>query len=537
MARNKPGDENPELEQLEVEGKRAEVDVKKARAKVAQAEADKKAREAGMGETVNGDPKLEGGLVRKHFYTIWRKPQGSGKYVIWKNGLAEDEIDSVEEFIRLEGDPSFDHKAALCGKNGKMISDPVYFASESAGSSTGPSSTELDRKLKEAERRLADARKAKQLEKFEKKTKRLLGEDDDEDEEGQDDHVFVPHLGGWFPRDHPMAMGMYPGMTPPWMQQPPQQTSILKDIMPLLVAWITKPAEKSPLADVLPLLISGANKGHLEPKDMLGMFSPIVAEMSRMSAQSSDRLMEGMSKMDDAFRKKMLDLLMSDPSRSPDEIEKWQKWLNFGESALRKGAGVVRDALKGSATDGKNPKKIEQRKPPALPGPKTGGDVKQQEGGGDKAATQEGQPAAEEQAQDPKAGAALLRKRRVEAFLLAAEEEMLAESDPVLMAEKSEELYLCLPKSLRASVEDVMKDDPPKEEKFITLFGSLKEICPEVTERIASVLMEADDKQEWMKDFLYACAFPETDEGGGEEEEEEETQEGPEGGEPAEMEA
>lgn len=508
-------EQDPEFRRLDVEEREAEVATKKARAEVAKAEAEKKKKEAGVGEDSEISDKIFGGVVHDHYVYISRRPAGSGAYRFWKGSLPLDEIDSVEDYIQAEGDPAFDHIVIVKNANGKKIGKTVHFPAQDGATGSGAASVSaLDRELKELDRKLEEKRKQKAAE---KKRRKLEAEEEDEEDRdgGEDDHVFVPQLGGWFPRNHPMATGMgMPGMMPPWMQPQPQKDDTLKTLLPLLVAWISKPAEKNPLETLIPMLLSGANSGQLNPKDMISMFSPFVVEMGKASVESSNRMMEAMMKMDDTFRKKCLDLLMSDPSRSPDEIEKWQKWLNFGETALRKGAGVVRDALNGSPTDGKNPKRLEQRRPaPGLPGPKKGGE-KQPDGGGDSAA-----PAAE-QPQDPAAAAAQLKAKRVEAFLLAAEEEMLAESDPVLMAEKCEELYLTLPKSIRAKIEEAGGDQPPQDEKLLAVFMALKESAPEVTERIVTAIMADPDKQAWVKDFLVACAFPEEDEEPAGEEEE-----------------
>lgn len=508
--KNATPDGDPELRRLHIEEREAEVKTKKARAEKEEAEAHRKRREAGIVEDdPETDDKLSGGIVREKFVTIFRKIPGEARWPFWKKHVPLDEIDSVEQYIADEGDPRYEHKVVVHNEKGKAIKKPIYFpATEADPGAVSGSNT--DREIKELERQLADRKKAKKAERL----RRRLEEEDDEEEGGEGEMVYVPHVGGYFPAGHPMTMGMMP----PWMQQPQQQpANQLKDFMPLLVAWISRPQEKSPILEILPLILSSSHKGQLEPKDMLQMLSPFVMKMSEMNAESSRVIMEGMSKMDDAFRKKMLDLLMSDPNRTPDEIEKWQRWINLGETALRKGATIIRDATKGAPLPGPDGKRrIELRKPPAPagPGPKKEGDGKTEERGGDKAATAEEQPAAAPA--DPKEAAALLRKKRVESFLLATEEELLAESDPSLVAEAIEEIYLSVPKGIRAAIEDAAKDDPIQDEKLIALFSTLKELCPEITERIAAALMEDTEKAEWMKDFLHACAFPEEEEDGGE---------------------
>lgn len=517
--------DNPEAEQLALEERRAEVDTKKARAESAKADAHKKKKDAGLGEDdLQLDEKLAGGVVREHFATIMRKMPGESRWPFWRRSVPLDEIDSLEDYIRAESDLRFEHKVIVHNGNQKPLKKPIFFPAEESD----PGATSLSaiqRELKETERQIKERRELKRLE----ARRRQLEEEDDGGggEDGPDNFVFVPHMGGYFPPNHPAVMGMYTGGGF-GQQKEDSGMGMLKTLVPVLVAWITKTPDKSPLEAMIPFLLKGTHDGQLAPKDMIGMFSPFVMEMSKMNAESSRMMMEGMSKMDDTFRKKVLDLLMSDPSRSPDEIEKWQRWMNFGESALRKAAGVVRDSLKDTGAPKKDLKKVETKKAPTagnLTGPKKEGEA---QGGGGTAAG--GNPITAAAANDPKENAAKVRKERLDIFLLAMEEEMLVESDPVLMAGKCQEIYLTLPASLRKKVEEATDDDPPSDEKMLELFAKLKEISPEMVDRIGLTIMEYEDNQEWLKAFLFACSHEDEDDDEGEEEGEEETAPAPAGG-------
>lgn len=497
----KPVPESEEARELAVEEKKLDLEGKKVRVEKSKVELEEKKRKAGLsdGEDPEIEEKLGGGESRGKCLEIRRRRVGESLYVFWKKGIPLDDIDDVEEYLHREGDPEFEHRVIVY--EGKKKSKPTYYPALNPSEKGSRSVTiDLKKQLQDADEELKRLMDQKMLEKKQARIAKMagLGDDDEEDEE----YVFVPHLGGYFPKGHPAIYGS--GVGSHWGQ--PKEDGVLSALAPVLIALINRPQEKNQMEGMMPLLVATMSKGHLEPKDMLGMLSPFVLEMSKMNSQSTSVLMEGMQKMDETFRKKVLDLLMSDPSRTPDEIEKWQKWLNFGETALRKGAGIVRDALKDTAPpDGKAQRKIEQRKPPpGLPAPK------------DKEELPPAAPAPEEEkpteATDPAQSAQALKSKRVQAFLLAAEEEMNSESDPEFMADNCEQLYLTLPGSLRTQIADTMGDDPPTDEKILALFSTLKDLCPEVTERIAIAIQSDPAKQKWIKDFLYACAFDEEDE-------------------------
>lgn len=527
MSRKPAGDtDDPAMRALEIEERQAEVDRKKAHAESARADAAKKRKDAGLEDM---DPetarKLGGGFTRGTMITVMRRRPGEARWPFWRRNVSVDEIDSLDDYIRTEGDPKFEHKVIIHKGDGKPIKEAVYFQAEETAESAGPAG-DVDRQIKELDARLEERRK---LRKLERRRRQLEEEEDEEDGEGggQGDMIFVPHLGGYFPPGHPAVMGMYQGQG---FGQPKEDgtAGILKALVPVLVAWITKDQGKSPMQDVafIKMLVDGSHSGQLSPKDMMGMLQPFVLEMSKASSESNKLVMSSMAEMDQEFRGRMLDMILKDPDRTPDEIEKWSKWLSFGESALRKGAGIVKDALKNQGgAPPKDPKKIENKKGPTsgnLPGPKAKGEIP--EGGGDIKSPEA--PEAEAPA-DPRANAAAVRKQRVDMFLLAMEEEMLIESDPVLMAEKSQEIYLALPLSLRRKVEETTDDDPPRDEKMLELFGMLKEISPDVVARIGETIMASEENQEWLKAFLYACSHED------EEEEAEETEGGDEEAGPA----
>jgi hypothetical protein len=77
-------------------------------------------------------------------------------------------------------------------------------------------------------------------------------------------------------------------------------------------------------------------------------------------------------------------------------------------------------------------------------------------------------------------------------FLEAHEQEMLVGSDPGLVAEKLEELYLSLPWTLRDKLESLSVAD---------IYEEFRKSEPQVVDRILAGAKESEDRQKWCLEF------------------------------------
>lgn len=449
------------------------------------------------------------------FFEIRRRRPGTFSFPHWRRSVPCSSIPDVAAFCYGEGGPQYEYRVTIKDGRGREAlrpdGEPVGTYELPATTDADPSSAgddplkleeeELKRLEKEAALKRRRANIQRDLARIEKQ---LAGDDEDEDDEPAN-----PYGSMMGPYGMPMWMMMNPALNP-FMQRGKDSTvELLTALVPVFTAMISR-REKNPLEDaaLLRLLVETGSKGNLNPKEMFGMLAPMVTEMGKVSAESQKAMMAGMADADRGLRERMLNLIMADPNRSEDDIDKFKRVLNLVGDGLERGVGMIRNVRRGK---GKKPVEI------PVEGKETPKTVEHR--------TVRSTPAKESAPADPEKTPAQRAREivaeRVKTFLGAIEEESLVGSAPVAVANRLDELYLLLPETLRFKFRAM---------DTAAIFETLRAECPEIVERILAAV--TDDKsmalQRWYEEFWDEMARPSEDE----EEEGGDDDEGGEEGEP-----
>jgi hypothetical protein len=441
----------------------------------------------------------------KYFYHLRKRPPGQAVWPYWKRNIPTDEVDDIRDFCYSEGGDDNEYKvevrdgngSTVRGPNGEEIIDSVIPAMRvtiqppkvaAAAAAAAAADPILESRRKELEGRRLEFELERQETELDRQRKRLekirRGQDPDEDEDDGNFQYYQPRYPG-MPGMPPY--GMPPGQfgyqpnpyQQPWMnqQRPPQQNDMVAFAEALGKIMGPRQEQKSSLDElmkILPLL-----KSDFSPKEMAGMFSPFVLEMAKASSDTNKMMMQGQAEMDRSIRERMLDLVLADPSKGDDDIERWRKMLGLGSEAVGKVMTIAKAALgRGRAASGDvNVPSLAKRNPPGIPPGKT-----------------ESAPAAQEDAPEkkptPVEAAQEIVRLRVQAFLTLNEQEMLVGSDPEWAVEKMDELWASFPQILRAKLQQLPVDK---------IYEELKRYDAEIVGRILAAVGE--DKEGALKNW------------------------------------
>lgn len=478
------------------------------------------------------------------FYTIRRRPPGMGQmWSYWKRNIPVDAIDDIRSFCEQapDGGAGWEYRVRVHndeGKqpfiNGKTIGDhviPATIASHGVPTPGGdptlirsadPIIIERQKALAAERDEIALQRQEAMLEKERRRIKKMGEEDEEEDDDYPPYRPYPPYGYPGMQSPYGAPPGQYPGMTPWNMMQRPQQNqpsdmvAMLQAMMTsqqestkLLIAMMNKGNDRPPMDPIQMMIQMKALNPGLEPKDMMGMFSPMMSEMGKMGLESQKILMQNLAEGDRDFRKKVLELVMA-TSDNDDDIDRWRKILNVGTDTLGKVVApfLGRKAVKKGAV---TVPLIGNQRTPGLPAPQAKPEV---------------QPEVSDDG-DPAVAAKKVVHERITLFLRSQEQEMLVGSDAATCAEKLDELYNLLPEVLRIKIEAVEVDK---------IYDALKEYEPKLVDRIFEAVKkdESGAYKGWIVEFWQAVKDAPWLEDGEDGEEEDEGGEGdePEPGEP-----
>lgn len=456
-----------------------------------------------------------------------RQPNIQRLWSWWKHKVNLELVDDIAEYCYGEGGKEYEYRISI--KNlegdppkvdGKPLTDFVIPALQTAPDKSTDDVT-TDPLLNERKQRLADQRMQMEIERQEveiaKQQRRLdklrSGKDDDDDDDEEGEYNPWAMMGmGMDPRMAArMGMGgmgmMNPMMNPnhpmsPYYRPPENRNSDLVTLLPIVMKGLESIADKlggnsngsGVFEQLVMLKKSGLMPDNLSPKDMMGMFSPFVTEMGRMSADANKTLMENLAAGDIAFKTKVLDL-MAATGAEPDEIDKWQKILGVATTTIGNGVRAIFSARSGKGGPPKVPVLNKPRTPglPAAPVPAAD------------AAPSDARPSDAAVAVNPAEAAKNVQRERVRVFLLTQEQEMLVGSEPQWAAEKLDEAWLSLPAALRAQIMTAQVDK---------IYELLREYEPELVDRILAAVTAQKDGGliRWCNAFWSMITAPEEDE-------------------------
>jgi hypothetical protein len=425
----------------------------------------------------------------------------------WKVGLPAEDVEDIRDYCHSVGGDSYEYKVwvkdgsgnPVKGPDGQVLGPYIIPAVSApppaiAGTPNVPEDPDLAERAKELKRKRAELelqRAEAQLERERKRYEKMLAGEEDEDEKEKDELVFNPVLGGYFPKNSPMAYG---GMPFSLSARTDAFVEITKALAPVVTAILTtKKEDKLTTADLVKLLLERGKDNGWSPKDMVGFIAPLMAEVTKITGDVNKIAMERMADSDAFWKEKLIEAAKLGGA-SEDEIDRWRKIMGLATETLKDATQLFfRPAPQGSA-----PNVAEKPKPAALPQ------------AGPAAAA-----AAAAAAANPAEQAKKVARERIEAFLVAHEQEMLVGSDPVAVADKLYELYLLLPLPLRAKIES---------SETAAIYEALREHSAEIVDRIlAAVAADATGNfRKFCEDFWAAIKSPEEEE----EEEEEDEEEG-----------
>jgi hypothetical protein len=438
----------------------------------------------------------------KYFYHIRKRPPGQAVWPYWRRALPTDEIDDVREYCYSEGGDDQEYKievrdgngGTVRGPGGEEIIDSVIPAMRvnlqpPKGAPAAIADPILEGRRKELETRRMEFELERQETELERQRRRLekvkQGQDPDEDDEEGGFKYYQPrYLGPGMPPYNPLAMQGNPAFNPyqmnPWPnQQRPQQNDMVAFAEALGKIMGPRQEQRSSLDDLLKLL--PILKSDFSPKEMAGMFSPFVLEMAKASSDTQKVMMQGQAEMDRSIRERMLDMVMADPNKGDDDIERWRKMLGLGSEAVGKVVSIARAALsKGRAASGDvNVPLLAKKNPPGIPSRKGAAE----------------EPADQDETEAPKKpspveAAQEVVRLRVQAFLTLNEQEMLVGSDEAWAVEKLDELWASFPQILRAKLLTLPVDK---------IYEELKRFDTEIVDRILAAV--ADDKTGSLKNW------------------------------------
>lgn len=452
----------------------------------------------------------------KYLFNIRRRAPGQHTFPFWRRNIPVDDVPDIGELCYAEGGGEYEYRIEVRDSNGKPCGIPdailppiIQPAAVPVGSAPSVQLDPVTEALAQRQREITMQRQelllAQQEANLARERRRLEkmrdGREDEEDEEDAPRYPYNPYMMP--PYGAPGMMNPY--MTPWWQQQQqqkPQQSDMAAFAQALATVMGPRREEKDSSIELLKLMIpllAASGKG-LEPKDMIGMFSPMVVEMSKASGEASRMVMQTLAESDATFREKMLDIIMSDPNREPDEIERMKRWLGFGTEAIREVTKTVigRDTILSPKKDKVEVPKIPGTpKTPGLPSPTDASDA----------------PKGEEKKVDPKEAAKAVVKQRIVAFVGGIEQESLIGSDVGAVVDQVEGLYLMLPGPLREKIEAASVGDA---------FEALREHAPEEVARILQSVAEDKDGnlRKWYEEFFDVLRDPGDEDEGGEGDEE-----------------
>jgi hypothetical protein len=420
----------------------------------------------------------------------------------WKVGLPAEDVEDIRDYCHSVGGDSYEYKVwvkdgsgnPVKGPDGQILGPYIIPAVSApppaiAGTPNVPEDPDLAERAKELKRKRAELelqRAEAQLERERKRYEKMLAGEEDEDEKEKDDEwVFNPVLGGYFPKNSPMAYGAMPFSV---SARTDAFVELAKACAPVVTAILAnKKEDKLTTSDLVKLLLERGKDNGWSPKDMVGFIAPLMAEVTKITGDVNKIAMERMADSDQFWKEKLIEAAKLGGANE-DEVERWKKILGLATETLKDATQLFfRPAPQGGA-----PKVSEKAKPAALPqaGPA---------------------PAAANPAEQAKNVA----RERIEAFLVAHEQEMLIGSDPVAVADKLYELYLLLPLPLRAKIES---------SDTAAIYEALRGESAAIVDRILAAVAAdtTGNLRKFCEDFWAAIKTPDEDE----EEEEEDEEEG-----------
>jgi hypothetical protein len=473
---------------------------------------------------------LTRGGASKFFYLIHRKLPHQARWDVWQTGIPVGDVDDVREYVfkSEEGADGYDYKVKIVDtegnsakQGGKQISAHIIPAlrktlhAQPATTVDPLTKTTLEML---AQRRQEMALRAQQIQ-LEREEKRLARMEKGED--GEEEQEYYP----WNPM---MGMGgMYPGAYPfaPFQQQHQQQgdsiaAAAIKALGEVAAAKQAPKDDGTKMLEILLPIILANGRG-LEPKDMLGMMTPLFETMAKSQGDANRFVLENASEGNRLLMEKMLDM-MKLGGEPEEEIEKYRKYMNLATEGLGKVAQVVfnrQSLLPGRSVDvprlpgPARPKPAQparaQTTPPAPPTAGAGVAAETAPQGGPT-------PPAASQVDAAKQ----IIAQRVNVYLLAHEESLLTEVDPSFAADQMEDptgadaipLWPMLPASLR---EKVLASNTAG------IYEAFAAYDKEVVERILAAVAEdaSGRRKQWCEDFwgrVKEEPEPDEDEGEGE---------------------
>jgi hypothetical protein len=456
----------------------------------------------------------------KYFFDIKRRrPNTSGLWSFWKRSVSVEDIDDISEYCYKEGGDDWEYRVQVVDSDRKIPlgadNTPVKWRTLSALSlpknqedkeKDNSDDAEITERRKELRRKAADLElkrdEARLVREEMRLQKSMSGEDEEEEEEASPEIVRYdpvldpnsPMFNFWIAKQHNFPFGMPNGQ----LQMRPQEQK--SDMAVLAQAMITSSQEHSKsMTTILTALLAKGNDHKessveqmlkmkslfpsMEPKDILGMISPMMGEMHKLQAESSKITMQAMADNQRMMNEKMLEMMATNPDADENDIERVGKLMGVGGEVVAR----VINAFKGTGV--KKGDKVEvpalEKKPvQRLPAPSANGNG------------QKDLPPAE--------AAKQAIKDRVRLFLLTHEQEMLIESDPFFVVEKLAELWLSFPTTLRDKLIALPIDK---------VYEALREYEPEIVDRVLVSVSEDKEgaRKKWCEAFWEVLKTPDDD--------------------------
>lgn len=472
----------------------------------------------------NVDQQLRGAIATldrsggvKYFFDIKRRLPGTSLWAFWKRRVPVDDIDDVAEFCYREGGGQFEYRVMVVDADGTTPNDtegnPIQPRTISAIESAKPTEAErveddeITERRKDLRRKVADLELKKEEARLAREERKLRVMIDGVDDEGEDDEKgeveepasYDPRLDPnspifnyWMAQKFGFPFGMPNGNGA--QQQKPQQS----DMAVLAQAMIAASQEQSKTMSTILTALLTKDNGHkessidqilkmkslfptMEPKDIMGMISPMFGEMHKLQAESSKITMQAMADNQRMMNEKMLEMMAASPDADENDIERVGKLMGVGGEVVAR----VINAFRGGGTkrgDKIEVPALENKKPPTrIPGPAGAGN---------------GSPSV-----SPTEAAKQAVKDRVRLFLLTHEQEMLIESDPLFVVEKLAELWMSFPTSLREKLVALTVDK---------IYETLHEYEAEIVDRILVSVSEDKEgkRKKWALEFWEEIKTP-----------------------------
>jgi hypothetical protein len=492
---------------------------------------------AAIVQTIRASMKSAG--VSDVFYSIRRRVPPAKLWSWWKRNLAFDTVEDITEFCYSDGGKTYEYRVDVHDVSGEPILNdekPIgpYILPSLEEDATAAVGEDLKGKQAEIARKTTELslrRRKFELDREEAKLAELMGEGDEVTVDEVDPMPF------W-----DKAWGPPPWIMNAWAPKAQAAVPIEKTIAaigavlaPLFEAMRPKESALDTLVKLMPLMKGDS----FAPKDMLGLFGPIVQQMGSMSAESSKLLITSMAEMDQSFRERTLDLVMA-AGRPESEIQKWREVFGLAKDAINDVGGSILTRFLGRSSV-LDPNRREVKVPrlngaqrPALPGAAspalpagekpaaTATDPKPQATAAEAAAE-----SAQKQQSAKEENLSKVIAERVRLLLSAMCEEIDIDSEPSTIAVQCRHFYGLLPRALREGMEE-------KEDK-LDGFKMLREHAPAIVDK---VLKDAEEdktggRKKWLEQFWGELLAPDDEfdkeEDDPEEEEEEEEEEEPKG--------